>query len=89
MDGTVKLGDFGLATSIQTNVVTTSKKHTPGIGTKTYMSPELLEQRNDYSNKVDIYSLGLIYFELLRPMATDSERVRNFFSTQEVSIVTF
>lgn len=31
---------------------------------------------NSYSHKVDIYSLGLILFELLYPFRTQMERVR-------------
>lgn len=44
-------------------------------GTHLYMSPEQVECR-PYSHKVDIYSLGLILFELLQPFGTESERVR-------------
>lgn len=31
---------------------------------------------NNYSHKVDIFSLGLILFELLYPFSTQMERVR-------------
>lgn len=34
---------------------------------------------NSYSHKVDIYSLGLILFELLYPFRTQMERVRVSF----------
>ena len=39
------------------------------------MSPEQLARRH-YDHKVDIYSLGLILFELLVPFSTQMERVR-------------
>ena len=39
------------------------------------MSPEQLGRR-PYDHKVDIYSLGLILFELLVPFDTQMERVR-------------
>ena len=39
------------------------------------MSPEQLE-RKSYDHKVDIYSLGLILFELLVPFSTQMERVQ-------------
>ncbi|XP_047738255.1 LOW QUALITY PROTEIN: eukaryotic translation initiation factor 2-alpha kinase-like [Hyalella azteca] len=50
-------------------------KHTQGAGTQTYMSPEQL-RRVEYDYKVDIFSMGLILFEMLWPMRTDSERIR-------------
>lgn len=34
---------------------------------------------NNYSHKVDIFSLGLILFELLYPFGTQMERVRVSF----------
>lgn len=48
MDGTVKVGDFGLVTALAENVeennpsstFTTSTKHTADVGTQLYMSPE-------------------------------------------------
>lgn len=39
-----------------------------------YMSPEQLKGRQ-YSYKVDIYSLGLILFELLMVFSTEMERI--------------
>lgn len=49
--------------------------HTKGIGTVTYASPEQLNQ-GDYTRKSDIYSLGIICFELFYPVATQMERTR-------------
>lgn len=43
-------------------------------GTSLYMSPEQYCNQQ-YNYKVDIYSLGLIFFELLIPFNTDMERV--------------
>merc|ERR1711976_448505 len=48
--------------------------HTNEVGTELYMSPEQLSNQN-YDHKVDIYSLGLILFELLVPFGTVMERV--------------
>ena len=50
-------------------------QHTDEVGTQLYMSPEQL-QRRSYDHKVDIYSLGLILFELLVPFTTQMERVQ-------------
>ncbi|KAF9422198.1 hypothetical protein HW555_002007 [Spodoptera exigua] len=81
-DGRVKVGDFGLVTAMTdtsqdgdtAHVMDAHQRHTYRVGTHLYMSPEQLESR-PYSYKVDIYSLGLILFELLQPFSTESERV--------------
>lgn len=49
-------------------------KHTQQVGTQLYMSPEQLRGKQ-YSYKVDIYSLGLIFFELLVVFGTEMERI--------------
>ncbi|XP_020600739.1 eukaryotic translation initiation factor 2-alpha kinase 1-like [Orbicella faveolata] len=49
---------------------------TAGVGTCTYASPEQL-RNNIYDNKADIYSLGIILFELFCPFGTEMERVKN------------
>lgn len=55
---------------------------TDNIGTPLYMSPELSATNTTtriakvvYSHKVDVYSLGIIYFEMLYPFATGHERI--------------
>lgn len=50
-------------------------KHTEQVGTHLYMSPEQIQGLN-YNYKVDIYSLGLIFFELLICFDTEMERIR-------------
>ncbi|KAI9264309.1 kinase-like domain-containing protein [Phascolomyces articulosus] len=51
------------------------RKHTVGVGTRTYASPEQLAHTpNAYDEKVDIYSLGIIFFELYKPFSTAMER---------------
>lgn len=55
------------------------KEHTQRVGTSLYMSPE--QGRGlAYNYKVDIYSLGLILFELLNYFGTESERIRTLES---------
>ncbi|KAI8099166.1 kinase-like domain-containing protein, partial [Halteromyces radiatus] len=51
------------------------RAHTIGIGTRTYASPEqLCYSGRPYDEKVDIYSLGIIFFELYQPFTTWMER---------------
>jgi len=52
-----------------------AKKHTAAVGTLTYASPE---QRNKgvYNEKTDIFSLGIIFFELYYPCETKMEKAR-------------
>ena len=52
-----------------------SSLHTKGVGTVTYASPEQLLQ-HDYTQRSDIYSLGIVAFELYYPMQTQMERTR-------------
>ncbi|XP_066590227.1 eukaryotic translation initiation factor 2-alpha kinase-like [Prorops nasuta] len=86
-DDKIKIGDFGLVTAmaesyeeahtpVNTNEKTYSKVgvHTACVGTHLYMSPEQMNCQV-YNYKVDIYSLGIIFFELLTPFFTDMERV--------------
>lgn len=54
-------------------------KHTEQVGTHLYMSPEQIDGRQ-YNYKVDIYSLGLIFFELLVVFCTEMERIETLKS---------
>ena len=47
------------------------------------MSPEQLE-RKSYDHKVDIYSLGLILFELMVPFSTQMERVQTLSALRKL-----
>ncbi len=44
-----------------------------GGGTRLYMSPEQLDGKH-FDEKVDMYALGLILYELLYPMRTELEK---------------
>lgn len=58
-DGTVKLCDFGFARAMSTStLVLTSIKGTP-----LYMAPELVQEQ-PYTHTVDLWSLGVILYEL-------------------------
>jgi len=49
---------------------------TSGVGTYIYASPEQLASSQGYDNKTDIYSLGILLFELLWPFKTGMERIK-------------
>lgn len=68
----IKIGDFGLVTSLQNN-----EKRTVNKGTLRYMSPEQISSQN-YGKEVDIYALGLILAELLHICTTVVETAKIF-----------
>jgi translation initiation factor 2-alpha kinase 1 len=82
-----KIGDFGLATWSQSPVEQDSKlqKQSLGIGTVTYASPEQLNENWEahYTAQTDIYSLGIILFELLVPMSTGMERAEKLHQLRQ------
>ena len=59
----IKIGDFGISNKLETNQNFT---HTmKGRGNFSYMPPEIIEGcKSKITNKVDIYSLGCIIYEL-------------------------
>ncbi|ARF12201.1 serine/threonine protein kinase [Klosneuvirus KNV1] len=68
----IKITDFGLARELN------DQDHhidPHAYGTQLYMAPELLNH-GKISTKTDIYSLGIIYFELITNFKTDMERSR-------------
>jgi serine/threonine protein kinase len=65
---------FSLERTCSCSVDHCDHQHTDQVGTELYMSPEQ-RARRPYSHKVDIYSLGLILFEMLVPFSTQMERV--------------
>ncbi|XP_059228476.1 eIF-2-alpha kinase GCN2 isoform X2 [Mustela nigripes] len=90
-DDHVKIGDFGLATDHlaftadgkQDDTADHSIKSDPSghltgmVGTALYVSPEIQgSSRPTYNQKVDLFSLGIIFFEMsYHPMVTASERI--------------
>ena len=59
-EGTCKLSDFGFAKSLQNEDVIMKSI----VGTPLYMSPQIL-QKEKYTSKSDLWSIGLIYYEML------------------------
>lgn len=89
-DSEVKIGDFGLSresNSDKDNVAHDDDKPeqkddslgdediTTQVGTSSYASPEQMNGSN-YNSSTDIFSLGIILFELIYPMYTGMERYK-------------
>jgi serine/threonine protein kinase len=60
--GKVRLIDFGVARFFEDVTVTSTGQI---VGTPTYMSPEQVTGRLEIDHRTDVYSLGLVLFELL------------------------
>lgn len=63
-NGDYKLGDFGIARTLEQTSGMLSKK-----GTQAYMAPEIYREES-YSSNVDIYSLGIVMYRLLNENRT-------------------
>lgn len=65
-DGSLKLADFGIAKLIgQAGVSPTLTATRQVLGTLHYLAPEQLESPDQADHRVDIYALGVIFYELL------------------------
>lgn len=64
--GRVKIADFGIAKlsgeSGKGHFLTGTGMH---LGTPAYMAPEQIEKRGDVDHRADIYSLGVVFYEML------------------------
>jgi len=61
-DGTVKLTDFGIAKDTDVTSLTADNST---VGTAAYMSPEQCKGLRDLTLKSDVYSMGIMFYELL------------------------
>ena len=61
-DGILKLTDFGIAKDTDVTALTGQNST---IGTAAYMSPEQCKGERNLTNKSDLYSLGVVFYELL------------------------
>ncbi|KAM6083927.1 interferon-induced, double-stranded RNA-activated protein kinase isoform 2-T2 [Theristicus caerulescens] len=71
----IKIGDFGLVTSVMNETLTENR------GTKTYMAPE--QFGDSYGMEVDIYALGLIWFEILSAFSSHHERSKVWHTVRD------
>lgn len=79
--GSPRIGDFGLATTSRHTAAdrilastNTGEDMTRSIGTALYVAPEISSGTGNYNDKVDMYSLGIIFFEMCYPLETAMER---------------
>lgn len=60
------------------------------VGTALYVAPELLDpsatNKYSYTKKVDIYSLGIMFYEMCFPFETEMERVSVLKNLRNTSI---
>ncbi|KAF7299301.1 hypothetical protein MIND_00879100 [Mycena indigotica] len=84
--GDAKVGDFGLATSNLSAVETTphglhppilDAEMTLEVGTRLYIAPEVQSRKRGPRNhaKADMYSLGIVFFEMNHKFNTGAERI--------------
>ena len=88
--GDVRIGDFGLAVNqggaelgdvfLSSDNPLDESDLTSGVGTSLYIAPETMTRgraatAKHYSNKVDMYSFGIVFFELWHSFKTGMERI--------------
>jgi serine/threonine-protein kinase len=61
-DGTLKLTDFGIAKDLDVTALTAANST---VGTAAYMSPEQCKGDRNLTYKSDLYSLGVVLYELI------------------------
>ena len=73
-----KVTDFGMSKLVEANPRMTRSKITQCPGTPAFMPPEALRAKPSYSDKLDIFSLGVLVVQIITrcfPTPTDAERV--------------
>ena len=60
--GRIKITDFGLCKKIDSDVIELTSQ---GAGTYWYLPPECFAENPQITTKVDIWSIGVIYYEML------------------------
>jgi serine/threonine protein kinase len=64
--GDVKIADFGLAKIVSGSAAAPGLTHTNmTMGTYNYMAPEQRERTRDVDHRADLYSLGVVFYEML------------------------
>lgn len=90
---TAKIVDFGLSKLSETNIIVSSHDknlnlldndsgHTSGVGSQRYMAPEV--KNTKYTTKIDIYSTGILLYELFEGKLHKKDSVMKFFWTPKL-----
>lgn len=64
-DGSVKIADFGLSRIIGNDQATSLTQTHQVLGTPRYMAPEQFEGSHQVDHRADIFSLGVVFYEML------------------------
>lgn len=70
----VKISDFGSSKILSTKDLHTTLPSDNDLGTHFYVSPELIKNE-DYNNKTDIYSFGIVMYVILSNFKTKMEEI--------------
>jgi uncharacterized protein (TIGR03067 family) len=81
-DGRVKVADFGIAKMLGADQAGTALAESNLVGTPQYMAPEQTKHSTGVDTRSDIYSLGVVFYEMLtgelpaKPIVAPSRVVR-------------
>lgn len=75
----VKIGDFGLSKKIKLEF---DNENIIGAGTELYSAPEQI-RNNNYSEMSDIYSLGLVIYEMFSKFVSELEKISSINSLKK------
>lgn len=65
-NGQVKIADFGIAKLVDSDPAQVTLTNTgAALGTPHYMAPEQLEKPGSVDHRADLYSLGVVFYEML------------------------
>ena len=80
-DGAIKICDFGIAKlmSMEQQLTTCS------IGTQKFLAPEIINEE-DYDEKVDVYSFGVLVFAILNKGKLPVIKIRDICNGKEAEI---
>ena len=75
MDGHIRIADFGLS-----KIIGPGEKSYSFCGSPEYLSPEMLQNNEGHDRRLDIYCLGVLFYEMLTglPPFYDEDHQRMF-----------